>query len=139
MGCSSKFCDSSFCFYSGAYLLVSPCCSSGCLQTPLSGSLSLNRSKAAYLQNQQIESMANILCRPAKQGQWSKRVTCWPVGGCVYSAGMFRLIIAHPLWTVPYGRHKASAFHASRGGKSSRFHRFPASVLPFPRISHSPD
>ena len=46
---------------------------------PRSGSLSDFRSKSAYLQNQQIGSMAKMLFLPEKQGQVSLRVISCPL------------------------------------------------------------
>ena len=46
---------------------------------PRSGSLSDFRSKSAYLQNQQIDSMAKMLFLPEKQGQVSLRVISCPL------------------------------------------------------------
>ena len=54
-------------------------CSLGYKQIPRSGSLSDFRSKPAYLQNQQIGSMAKMLFLPAKQGQVSCRLISCPL------------------------------------------------------------
>ena len=86
------------------YFFLFSACSTGCLQTPLSGSLSENKSNFANRQNQQIGSAASKLLLAEKQGQWSKRDTSLPVGGVENSVWFFVSIVnpPHPLYFPNY-------------------------------------